>query len=80
MTSGDVDPVAGSSSASASIEIKYLEYTFNPVFTHQCFEKEFIPGFAPMEIDEFKAHEITRKCSMKKNMFALVYSELLTVE
>ena len=80
MTSDDVDPVAGSSSASASIEIRYLDYTFNPVFTHQCFEKEFIPGFAPMEIDEIKAHEITRKCSVKMNRFVLVKSLLLTME
>jgi hypothetical protein len=62
MSNDDVEPLAGLSSASACIEIKYLDqYTFNPVYTHQCFEKEYIPGFAPMEADEVVAHDITRK-------------------
>ncbi len=57
-----MEPLAGLSSASACIDLKYLDqYTFKPVYTHQCFENEFIPGFAPMEEDELLAQDIARK-------------------
>ena len=61
----DIEPAAGSSSASACILFKLLlgddddEYKFKPVYTHQSFENEFIPSYAPLEEDEVEAHEIT---------------------
>ena len=60
----DIEPAAGSSSASACIQFQLLgddddEYKFKPVYTHQSFENEFIPSYAPLEEDEVEAHEIT---------------------
>ena len=48
------DMVAGLSSASACINITVLGVSvisFKPVYTHQCFEGEFIPGYEPSLTD-----------------------------
>ncbi len=71
MDDDDLDPVAGLTSASACIDLNLdvsdgthtseIAFTFKPVYTHQCFEKEFIPGFAPFLADEQEALDLASK-------------------
>ncbi len=71
MNDDDLDPVAGLTSASACIDLNLdvsggtSAFTFKPVYTHQCFEKEFIPGFVPFSADEQEAFDLASKCKVE---------------
>ena len=55
----DLEPTAGLSSAASCIKISLLGYRpFRPVYTHQCFEGEYIPGWSPTDEAKDEARSI----------------------
>ncbi|KAL7513410.1 hypothetical protein ACHAXN_010457 [Cyclotella atomus] len=60
----DKEPVAGLTAASACIRLSLCcgseQLTFRPVFTHQCFQQECLPGWRPMLDAEDEARSIYR--------------------
>jgi histone acetyltransferase 1 len=66
MSDNDIEkePIAGLTAASACIRISLCfpseQLTFRPVFTHQCFPQECLPGWRPMIDAEDEARSIYR--------------------
>lgn len=55
----DMEPTAGLSSAASCIKISLLGFSpFRPVYTHQCFEGEHIPGWSPTDEAQDQARSI----------------------
>ena len=66
-SSSSKEPVAGLSAASSCIRLSVCDDTdvdglnsssFRPVFTHQCFNREFIPGWRPLISAEEQSRQI----------------------
>ena len=62
MADADKEPVAGLTAASACIRLSLCSesevLTFRPVFTHQCFPDECLPGWRPLIEAEHQARSI----------------------
>jgi hypothetical protein len=62
MDSQELDPIAGMSCAAACISIELSmvgsSCAFKPVYTHQCFQDEVIPGFEPFQKEAKEAQNL----------------------
>lgn len=62
----DLEPQAGLTCASACIRLQYKNHylpsaIYKPVYTHQIFQEEVIPGYQPFPLDIQEAHELAKK-------------------
>lgn len=58
----DLEPAAGLSSASSCIKLSLLGSTFRPVYLHQVFSDERIPGWRPTAEAEMEARATAGVC------------------
>lgn len=66
----DLEPAAGLSSASSCIKLSLLGSTFRPVYLHQVFHDERIPGWRPTAEAEMEARATAGVCHAFPCIFA----------